>query len=117
MTSVTCVFAMELPVAASYSCQPHAHSCTELVLSDGSDGHIIRGDDAWPYSDGDLAVYQPGATHWVRNRRAGTHHCIGIIGCGADQLAMGVYPAGRDTTRHIAAIMAQARRHDPWRAN
>jgi len=95
MSLVRCVFAWAIPVQAGFDCPSHAHGCTEIVYSDRSEGVLSQGGYDYSYRHGSVFVYQPGGTHRVENKSPGEHICVGVIGCGARELAAGVWSANR----------------------
>ncbi len=112
MTTVHCMFAMELPVSAAYACRPHGHPCTELVLSRNAIGAIYCGADEWIYGDGTLFIYQPGDVHGIRNQVAGTHYCVGVNGCGAETLPPGAWGASDTVISLVMEIIGCAEHRD-----
>lgn len=93
MAQVSCVFSCVLPVTAGHRCLPHAHPCTEIVFSEKTMGVLNQGGRTFVYGNRSVFVYQPNATHWIENRRAGEHICIGVVGCQAELLPEGVWAA------------------------
>ena len=92
MAVVHCAFSWFHPVGEGHRCPAHAHECTEIVFSLRSEGVLQQRGRSYAYGDQSVFVYQPGASHWVANRRAGDHCCIGVVGCQADRLLEGVWP-------------------------
>jgi AraC-like DNA-binding protein len=90
-SAIHAVFCMDVSVRAGFRCEGHSHPCTELVFSDGSSGELHQGRSVTPYEDGSILVYQPAEKHWIENRVAGHHICIGVLGGAAEQLPPGGY--------------------------
>ena len=119
MSEAKCWFAMTLQVPERHRCAPHAHPCTEIVLCRGCAGTMVCGDTRVSYGDGDIFLYRPGPEHWIDNRRAGIHTCVGVTGCGAEQLAPAVVRASPDITTLFDSLVGSeatplaATRRDP----
>lgn len=110
MTSVSSLFAFELRVRAGETGPFHAHACTEIIFYRGCSGRLLQGSQRHPYGDGMVAVYQPPEPHADRCRHPGRQLCIGIRGCGAEQLPSGIWTASgpcRDTARRISAALSE----------
>ncbi len=93
MAQAKCWFTFETEVGAGETCPKHAHPCTEIVHVGESRGELFDGDKQFHYQPGVLLIYQAGGRHWVENQCGGNHICLGITGCGAECLAVGVIPA------------------------
>lgn len=93
MAQASCVFSWVMPIASGHRCHPHEHACTEIVFSDKTSGALHQGGRTFAYGDRSNFVYQPGASHWIENRRAGEHVCLGVVGCQAERLPEGVWTA------------------------
>lgn len=104
MAQVSCVFSWVLPVAEGFRCRPHAHPCTEIVFTGNTRGVLNQGRQTFSYGDHSIFVYQPNATHWIENHRAGEQVCIGVIGCQAELLPEGVWSATPAIRRYFEDI-------------
>lgn len=116
MAHIICAFAWDVPVNPGSCCQAHGHACTEIVYVLGSEGVLIQGGGRFPYKDRSIFVYQPGPEHWVENQKAGDHICIGVVGCGADELPTGVWPANAELDARFKEIRRVLRDDSPSRS-
>lgn len=89
MTAVKCFFAVEIAVAPGRSGQgqSHRHPCTELVWYRKGFGKLgLTGDEPRLYSPGMVAAYPAGMEHRDRPDSPGLQFCVGVSGCGAEEL-------------------------------
>jgi AraC-like DNA-binding protein len=105
MAEVRCLFAFEHRVPGTHTCVRHRHACTEIVFNIGGEGTLFHGSESFEYGPASVFTYQPGQEHWVTQRRRGAHLCFGIEGCGAADIRVGSFPAGK----HLQPLIANAR--------
>ncbi|MFW5789545.1 MAG: helix-turn-helix transcriptional regulator [Spirochaetota bacterium] len=110
MATTRCVFVHDLDLPAGHSCRPHAHEATEFVLSQACSGRLHQRGVDYGYDDATVFVYQPGASHWIENERAGRQTCIGVIGLGSADIPEGVYDVSKEIVRIFASVQESVRR-------
>ncbi len=96
MADLECLFAFQHIVHAPYTCVRHRHACTEVVFNIGGEGTLFHGAESFEYGPKSVFTYQPGEEHWITQRRPGIHLCFGLMGCGAEDVRVGSFPAGRE---------------------
>ncbi|HYF50610.1 MAG TPA: AraC family transcriptional regulator [Planctomycetota bacterium] len=106
MAEVRCLFAFEHGVAAGAGGGMHRHPCTEIVITRGGAGVLVHGSREFRFTSGDILIYQPDAAHRVDQVRSGRHLCLGLIGCGAGDIAPGVY----SSSPHIERLSREVSR-------
>ncbi len=94
MSRYKCMFTYVLDVPANFRCAEHSHDCCEIVYCIGCSGVLIQDGRSYPYRDGSVFVYQPGANHVVENAIGGRHICIGVAGTGTAEIKPGVWDEG-----------------------
>ena len=105
-----CVFAFEVCVRAGERKAFHSHNCTELIWVLQGSGNVVTSNQAQPYREGELIVYQPGAKHADRPAEDGLQFCIGIQGTAASCLPAGVWDCGEkplQTLREIRQLLQE----------
>jgi len=105
MSQIRCVFAWLSQVSANFRCPSHSHGSVEIAFSDRTAGVLHQGGFKYIYGDRSVIIYKPGAEHWVENKKAGEHICIGVVGSPADFLVAGVL----DATPAILSRFAEIR--------
>jgi len=93
MANAKCYFAAVLKMDRDRSCALHTHACTEIVYCDGCSGYFPHEDRHFPYADGSILVYQPPERHGNFTKTPGFHICVGVEGCGADRIPVGIWQA------------------------
>lgn len=91
MADVQCLFAFQHEVPAPYTCVRHRHACTEIVFNTGGEGTLFHGEHSFEFGAQSVFTYQPGEEHWVTQRRPSLHLCIGVKGCGAEDVRVGSF--------------------------
>ena len=101
MALIRCFFSMINPVEVGHQCDPHIHGCTEIVFSQNSEGILTQRNHDYSYHDQSVFIYQPGTSHWVKNKTAGLQCCIGVVGCQSEHLKEGVLTADSPLARRF----------------
>lgn len=104
MATAKCLFAAALKVDRDHPCGMHTHICTEIVYCQGCRGWFPHDHQRFRYRDGTVAVYQPPSRHANESETSGLHVSIGVEGCGAEQLPVGVWQsddAVKEAVLHI----------------
>ncbi len=107
-----CVFAFDVCVRCSDRKAFHSHNCTELIWILQGSGRVVSSDQARPYREGQLIVYQPGAEHADRPAEDGLQFCIGIQGAAAACLPAGVWDCPEEVRQTLQEIRRLIREPD-----
>ena len=88
MTATKCFFATEIKTGISIaSGRKHSHPCTEIVIYLQGFGKLADRHGESRYHPGMVAACPPGHEHRDQADSPGLQLCVGIAGCGAEQLS------------------------------
>lgn len=99
LAQMKCLFAFTIHVEKGFACAFHDHPCTEIVCTGESAGTLYDGQKQFPFGPHQIFTYQPTGHHHVRIAAGGTQLCIGVRGCGAELLPVGVWPMSETTSQ------------------
>lgn len=117
MSSVKCFFTFETTLEKGSTCQPHVHSCTEIVFNTGCRGTIHNDDRQEKYADGTFFTYQPDSKHWIRNEKAGFQFCVGISGCNSEKIPFGVFKITPGIKNICSRLITETRASNPFKSD
>ncbi|MEI8196735.1 MAG: AraC family transcriptional regulator [Phycisphaerae bacterium] len=123
MAQVKCLFAFSTIVPQGSACGWHEHPCAELVYTGRSAGWYFEGGGSGegtkgsrvPFQPGQIFTYQPGPRHRVEVTTAGEHWCIGVRGCGAEQIPPTVLDSSETLTTAFHRCLESTRTAGPLR--
>ena len=112
MAVTTCLFAAELAMHRGETCGMHSHSCTELIYYHHCRGFLVQNGHRLSYAHGCVSVYQPQQPHSDECEKSGTQICVGVAGCSAERLPMGLWPATPAVRSAFFSLRDELKRKD-----
>lgn len=111
MADVRCLFAFENQVRP-LTCVAHGHACTEIVFNVGGRGTLFHDAQTFAYGPHSVFTYQPNGRHWITQHAEGRHVCLGVQGCDAEKLPIGVFAVSRRLDAWRKGVSALLRKPD-----
>lgn len=110
MATVRCVFAAELHLPGGHRGGSHTHACTEIVYYVTGAGRLVQDTDAFDYRPECVSVYQPTQHHSCTTRGDSTQLCLGINGCGAENLPASLWPVDEPLAATFRQVLTEVRK-------